>query len=47
MKMLMWNIRGLNDILKQGEVRRYIRRIKVSLLCLVEIRVKRDKAEKI
>lgn len=32
MKMLIWNIRGLNDPLKQGEVRRYVKKIIVSPL---------------
>jgi hypothetical protein len=35
-----WNIRGLNDPLKQGEVRKLISEHHVSLCGLVETRVK-------
>jgi exonuclease III len=47
MKLVVCNIRGLNDLLKQREVKSFVRRAKVSLICLLETRVKIEKAEKI
>jgi hypothetical protein len=47
MKLVLWNIRGINNLLKQKEVRSFVRRVKVSLICLLETRVKVEKAEKI
>lgn len=47
MKLVVWNIRGLNDLFKQKEVTSFVRRVKVSLICLLETRVKVEKAEKI
>lgn len=35
-----WNIRGLNDPLKQGEVRRFLREKQLNFVGLVETRVK-------
>jgi hypothetical protein len=40
MRLLIWNIRGLNQPLKQQEVKKCIRRFHVSIFCLVETRVK-------
>jgi hypothetical protein len=39
MKILAWNIRGLNNPLKQKEVRRMVNSLKLSIICLVETRV--------
>lgn len=47
MRFLIWNIRGLNKPFKQQEVNKCIRRYNVSILCLVETRVKMDNADKI
>ena len=35
-----WNIRGLNDPMKQAEVRRFLREEKLSLCGLVETKVR-------
>lgn len=40
MNVLAWNIRGLNMPLKQREVKKMVKRLKVSILGLVETRVK-------
>lgn len=42
-----WNIRGLNDPLKQKEVRNWIREQKLSFCGLVETKVKAVNKEKI
>jgi hypothetical protein len=42
MKLLSWNVRGLNMPLKQKEVRKVVRRLNLSIVCLVETRVKVD-----
>jgi exonuclease III len=47
MKILVWNVRGLNNPFKQREIRKMLRRLKISLFCLVETRVKFDKADAI
>jgi len=44
MKLLIWNIRGINKPFKQQELRKEIRRLKINVLCLVENRVKEDNA---
>jgi hypothetical protein len=47
MKILVWNVRGLNNPFKQREIRKMLRRLKISLFCLVETCVKFDKADAI
>jgi hypothetical protein len=42
MKVLVWNIRGLNKPLKQQEIKRSIRSKHVAIICLLETRVKED-----
>ena len=42
MTVLVWNVRGLNDPLKQKAVVSRIRELKVSLVCLLETRVKEN-----
>jgi exonuclease III len=42
MKLLSWNVRGLNMPLKQKEVRKVVRRLNLSIVCLVETRIKVD-----
>jgi len=39
MKVLSWNIRGLNNPLKQKEIRRLVRSLNISVVCLDETRV--------
>ena len=43
MKFLIWNVRGFNDPLKQKEVVRRVKVLKINLLCLIETRVKENK----
>lgn len=45
MIVLVWNIRGLNSPLKQREVKSLVKRLKISIFCLVETRVKEGNAE--
>jgi hypothetical protein len=40
MKILSWNVRGLNMPLKQKEVRKLVRRLNLSIVCLGETLVK-------
>ena len=40
MNALVWNVRGLNNPSKQYEVKKQISKHKVSLVCLVETRIK-------
>jgi exonuclease III len=40
MKLLSWNIRGLNMPLTQKEIRKMILSHRISILCVVETRVK-------
>jgi len=42
MKLLSWNVRGLNMPLTQKEVRKVVRRLNLAIVCLVETRVKVD-----
>lgn len=44
MILITWNVRGLNNPTKQREVRSLIKRHSVVLACLIETRVKEDKA---
>jgi hypothetical protein len=45
MKMLVWNVRGLNHPSKQREVQSVIRQKKINLACLIETKVKEKKAD--
>jgi hypothetical protein len=47
MKFIVWNIRGLSHPSKQKKVRKLVRRLKVSLCCIVETQVRWEKAENI
>lgn len=47
MKIITRNIRGLNDLSKQREIRSLVKRFHIQLLCIVETRVKREKSMKI
>ncbi|GMJ05334.1 hypothetical protein HRI_004202600 [Hibiscus trionum] len=40
MTFLIWNVRGLNDPMKQSSVTKVIRKLKVEVVCLLETRVK-------
>jgi exonuclease III len=42
MNLLFWNVRGLNMPLKQNEVRKMVKRLRISILCLVETRVRQE-----
>lgn len=42
MIVVAWDIRGLNDPFKQREIRRFVYKYKVFLLCLVETRVREE-----
>ena len=47
MKILIWNVRRLNDPLKQNEVVGRVRDFKINLVYLIEIRVKENKVNAI
>jgi exonuclease III len=47
MNILFRNVRGLNMPLKQKEVRKMVRRLIISILCVVETRVKQENFSKI
>jgi exonuclease III len=47
MNILIWNVRGLNHPSMHREVRSMIQRHKLSIICLIETRVKINKAEKV
>jgi exonuclease III len=47
MKILFWNVRGLNDPFKQREVKKLLRRLKISIFCILETHIKEDKAHSI
>lgn len=40
MRLFSWNVRGLNDPLKQAEVLRIARDLQLDICCFVETRVK-------
>jgi exonuclease III len=44
MKLLVWNIRGLTDLLKQREIKRMVTSLKCSIICVIETRVKEEKS---
>ena len=41
-KLLCWNVRGLNGLHKQKEVKKFIQSNKIGLVCLVETKIKKD-----
>ena len=47
MKILVWNVRGFNNLLKQREVVGRIRRLNINVVCLLETRVRHNKMLKI
>ena len=47
MKIVAWNVRGMNHPLKQREVVSRIGRLKANLVCLFETRVKEPNVKKI
>ncbi|XVE56052.1 hypothetical protein DITRI_Ditri03aG0206000 [Diplodiscus trichospermus] len=47
MKIIVWNVRGLNNPLKQKEIIGRIKKIKAGLVCLLETRVKQHKMQEI
>lgn len=47
MKLVVWKIRGLNDLLKQREVKRVVPSLHGFIICLIETRFKVEKAENI
>ncbi|MDV3166671.1 MAG: hypothetical protein Q8807_03390 ['Waltheria sp.' little leaf phytoplasma] len=47
MKVHTWNTRGFNDPIKQKEVVRRIRDLGVSMVCLVETRIKNSKMQSV
>ena len=46
-KMLVWNVRGFNDPLKQKEVIGRTRKLKTNFVYLLETRVKQHKIQNI
>ena len=47
MNFIAWNVRGLNDPLKQRAIVDRVRSLKSSLVCLIETRVKENKKQPI
>ena len=47
MNFLIWNVRGLNHPSKQKKVKSMIKAHNIGLICLIETRVKSNKADKI
>ena len=43
MNVLIWNVRGLNDPIKQKEIVSRIRNNNINLVCLLETRIKESK----
>ena len=41
MNILVWNVRGLNDLIKQKAIIGRIRDLKINLVCFLETRVKK------
>lgn len=46
MRILVWNIGGFNKPLKQKELVKCVRRLNVSIICLVETRVREENVRK-
>ena len=47
MNIIVWNVRGLNDPLKQKRVIGRIKYIKANIVCFLETRVKENKCQQI
>ena len=47
MKVIVWNVRGLNHPCKQKEVVSRVSRLDVDMVCLLETRVKEHKIQSI
>ena len=47
MTILIWNVKGFNDLLKQKSMVARIRKLNIHLVCLIEIRVKENKSQPI
>ena len=47
MNIGVWNVRGLNDPLKQKDIVGRLKRLKCNLVCLIETRVKESKCQTI
>ena len=47
MNIIAWNVRGLNDPLKQRAIADRIKSLNSSLVCLIETRVKENKKQPI
>ena len=47
MKIVAWNVRGMNHPLKQKEVVSRIGRLQANIVCLLETRVKEPNVKKI
>ena len=47
MKLIIWNVRGFNDPLKQKGIVGRIRLLKANIVCLLETRVKENKSQSI
>ncbi|XP_060210242.1 uncharacterized protein LOC132637116 [Lycium barbarum] len=47
MKLVTWNVRGLNKVYKHGELIKYMKGNKTSIIAIIEHRVKEKFAEKI
>lgn len=41
--LLFWNVRGLNNPLKQKRLRNILNQLRINLLCLLETHVTQDK----
>lgn len=42
MKLITWNVRGMNKVHRQKEVRLFIRQNNVSILALIEHKIKQQ-----
>lgn len=47
MKISSWNIRGLNDPIKQHEVRQFLMQNHIDIITIVEVKVRLNKVEKV
>lgn len=47
MNMLVWNVRGMTDLLKQKLIASLIYSIHVNIVCLIETRVKQNNMQSI
>ena len=46
-KLTAWNIRGLNDPLKQKELKSFVRVHSLSVVCLLETRIRESNKDRI